>query len=410
MEDVLTRVPLIARIPQVTDHNQGKTWKEPVQLFDIMPTVMEVAGIHVPHTHFAKSLVKPMMGTADPKTDGRKYVFAEGGFASYEPRDLESDCDAPHKPCTPLGSQYYPKLLQQQERPDSVARAIMGRSKTAKLIWRNDPKYGEKDCELYDLKTDSQELSNKWDSPEYAGVQAELKDALLHWLSQTSDVTPWEKDPRDSYPGVIQSPKAVWFNSQKGKPALKQKTTEKVTLKKGEKPRTLAMKQKVDSELESADHPTQAPGAILTPEEINEAIRKEQEHYSAQGAEYSKELAAEVEKQGAANAKLAEELSENAWKVAEENEAQRHILTMDNQKSEAYNKKAVGVDPKLAADGEKVYRSGERDYKKQMKEARKASRRKGIKFDEKHFESSYKLKEKKRWNPDASEEGEEQWR
>merc|ERR1719161_233823 len=57
LEDVLTQVPLIARIPGVTEHNKGKTWKEPVQLFDVMPTVMETAGIRVKHDHFAKSLV-----------------------------------------------------------------------------------------------------------------------------------------------------------------------------------------------------------------------------------------------------------------------------------------------------------------------------------------------------------------
>jgi choline-sulfatase len=210
LEDALTQVPLIARIPQVTDHAKGSTWKEPVQLFDIMPTVMEVSGIQVPHTHFAKSLVKPMMGTADPAVDGRKYVYAEGGFASFEPRDLESDCDATNKPCVPLGTNYYPKLLQQQERPDSVARAIMVRSKTHKLIWRNDPEYGEKDCELYDLVKDPKELENQWDVPAYAGVKAELKDQLLHWLSQTSDVTPFHKDPRDSYPGVIETSDKVY--------------------------------------------------------------------------------------------------------------------------------------------------------------------------------------------------------
>jgi choline-sulfatase len=209
MEDVLTRVPLIARIPGVTDHNKGKTWKEPVQLFDIFPTVMEAAGIPVSHVHFAKSLVKPMMGTADPAEYGRKYVFAEGGFASFEPRDLESDCDQPHKPCAPVGSNYYPKLLQQQEHPESVARAIMVRSKTHKLIWRNDPEYGEKDCELYDLTKDPKELSNKYDDPDYADVQSELKDNLLMWLSQTSDVTPELKDDRASYPGILQSPEKV---------------------------------------------------------------------------------------------------------------------------------------------------------------------------------------------------------
>jgi len=267
LEDVLTQVPLIARIPGVTEHNKGKTWKEPVQLFDVMPTVMEVAGIQVSHVHFAKSLVKPMMGTGDPKVDGRKYVFAEGGFASFEPRDLESDCDAAHKPCAPLGSNYYPKLLQQQERPESVARAIMVRSKTHKLIWRNDPEYGEKDCELYDLAKDPREENNKWDSPDYAGVKAELKDQLLHWLSQTSDVTPEMKDPRDSYPGVMQSPQQLY----KKMPTLKQAPVAQSTPAKAESKKPAKKETKHGSKkhafnsAESEESFVQKPGPVHMP-------------------------------------------------------------------------------------------------------------------------------------------------
>merc|ERR550537_241724 len=123
MEDVMTRVPLIIKAPGIGDANKGARWTDPVQLYDTMSTVLELAGITPRHVHFAKSLVKQIQGTAT-KADARKYVFAEGGFASFEPRDLESDCDAAHKPCAPLGSNYYPKLLQQQERPDSVSPAM----------------------------------------------------------------------------------------------------------------------------------------------------------------------------------------------------------------------------------------------------------------------------------------------
>jgi arylsulfatase A-like enzyme len=201
MEDVMTRVPLIIKAPGLGDDNKGARWKEPVQLYDTMATVMELAGITPRHVHFAKSLVKQIEGTAT-QADARKYVFAEGGFASFEPRDLESDCDAIAQPCLPKGHQYYPKLRQQSERPDSVSRAIMVRSKTAKLVWRSDPKWGDKDNELYDLVKDPEELYNVWDHPDYKGMQAELKEELLKWLATTSDVTPWEKDDR-SLPATL---------------------------------------------------------------------------------------------------------------------------------------------------------------------------------------------------------------
>jgi len=196
LEDVMTRVPLIIKIPGAGDENMGARWKAPVQLYDVMATVLDLAGIKPRHVHFAKSLVKQVTGAAT-EADERKYVFAEGGFASFEPRDLESDCDAVAQPCLPRGHQYYPKLRQQSERPDSVSRAIMVRSKDAKLVWRSDPQWGDKDNELYDLVKDPEELYNVWDHAEYKGLQAEMKEELLKWLATTSDVTPWEKDDRN---------------------------------------------------------------------------------------------------------------------------------------------------------------------------------------------------------------------
>lgn len=196
LEDVMTRVPLIIKVPGMGDSNKGARWTDPVQLYDTMPTVLELAGVTPRHIHFGKSLTKQIAGTAT-KDDARKYVFAEGGFASFEPRDLESDCDAANQPCLPKGHQYYPKLRQQSERPDSVSRAMMVRSKTAKLVWRSDPKWGDKDNELYDLAKDPEELHNLWDHPDYKGLQAELKEELLKWLATTSDVTPWQKDDRE---------------------------------------------------------------------------------------------------------------------------------------------------------------------------------------------------------------------
>lgn len=202
LEDVLTRVPLIMRVPGLGNENKGARWTDPVQLFDTMPTVLELAGVTPRHVHFGKSLLKQIQGTATD-IDKRKYVFAEGGFASFEPRDLESDCDLVAQPCLPKGHQYYPKLRQQSERPDSVSRAIMIRSKTAKLVWRSDPKWGTKNNELYDLAKDPEELYNVWDHAEYKGLQADLKEELLKWLATTSDVTPWEKDDREIPGGSV---------------------------------------------------------------------------------------------------------------------------------------------------------------------------------------------------------------
>lgn len=80
VDDVLTRVPLIIRLPQSMRGRSGPSqMNNPVQLFDLMPTVLDIAGIGVKHTHFATSLVPVLTGKVLPSTGSSRYVFSEGG-------------------------------------------------------------------------------------------------------------------------------------------------------------------------------------------------------------------------------------------------------------------------------------------------------------------------------------------
>jgi choline-sulfatase len=187
LEDVLTRVPLLVRMPGGV---VGHVVKEPVQIFDIVPTVLELAQINATHVHFGQSLVKALGGAAG----GRSAVFAEGGYGTFEPRDFEGN------PATggiggPKGI-YYPKLLQQQQEPLSVCRALSVRTATHKLVLRTDPLDDDHHSELYDLAADERELNNVYGDLAYAAITAELRQKLTTWLMQTSDVTPWAIDPR----------------------------------------------------------------------------------------------------------------------------------------------------------------------------------------------------------------------
>ena len=68
MEDVLTRVPLLARVPGMSG---GHVAPEMVELFDVMPTVLELAGVEAKHTHFARSLMTQLRGEpGDPNPGG----------------------------------------------------------------------------------------------------------------------------------------------------------------------------------------------------------------------------------------------------------------------------------------------------------------------------------------------------
>jgi choline-sulfatase len=191
LEDVLTRVPLIVRTP---GGSKGHVVKEPVQLFDIVPTFLEVANISSTHVHFGKSLVSQLQGSAG---DANRVVFAEGGYATFEKRDNEGDESHGFNPNTSDKSQiYYPKALQQHEHPESVMRAVSARSMTHKLVLRSDPSTGDHCSELYDLQADPSELHNLYGNMTHSAIQAELTSKILTWFLHTSDVTPWSFDKR----------------------------------------------------------------------------------------------------------------------------------------------------------------------------------------------------------------------
>lgn len=183
-EDVITRVPLIVRTP---GGKAGHVVDEPVELFDLMATTLEQAGIKAAHTHFAQSYSAQLNGAAG---DPNRAAFTEGGYARHEPHCFEGrpdrDLFARDK-----GNIYYPKGQQQQDYPDSVGRMIAMRTRTHRLVYRPTGQ-----CELYDLASDPQELYNLYGKAASAGIQQELEAQLLAWLVQSSDITPFDTDPR----------------------------------------------------------------------------------------------------------------------------------------------------------------------------------------------------------------------
>lgn len=182
LDDCLTRVPMIVRIP---GGKAGQVVPEPVECFDIMPTTLELAGIEARHTHFAHSMLPQLRGEAgDPK----RTVFAEGGYDPHEPHCFEgSAADIAGQP----DHVYYPKGKLQQDRPESSGRSVMARTASRKLIYRR-----EGPSELYDLEKDPGELHNRYTDPRYDNVRQELEGRLLDWYLHTSDVTPFDRQPR----------------------------------------------------------------------------------------------------------------------------------------------------------------------------------------------------------------------
>jgi choline-sulfatase len=81
--------------------------------------------------------------------------------------------------------------MQQQERPETVCRCTMLRTATHKLVRRPNGIH-----ELYDLAEDPDECRNVYNNPRYATVRQQLVERMLDWYIHTSDVVPFDADPR----------------------------------------------------------------------------------------------------------------------------------------------------------------------------------------------------------------------
>lgn len=187
LEDPLTRIPMVIRAPGGA---AGHVVREPVEAFDMMATVMDLAGVPARHTHFARSLVPQLGGAAG---DPGRAVFAEGGYAHHEPHCFEGRPESDQMLWRTPTHIYYLKGKLQQDHPESVCRSAMIRAAGHKLVYRK-----EGACELYDLAADPRELENLYGRPAHREAQQSLERRLLDWHLETADVTPWEEDPRGS--------------------------------------------------------------------------------------------------------------------------------------------------------------------------------------------------------------------
>ncbi|MER5443020.1 sulfatase-like hydrolase/transferase [Streptomyces sp. NPDC002790] len=176
--------PCITRAPLVVsggDLPAGQSTDALVELVDIVPTVLELAGVAPDHRHFGRSLV-PVLHA--PDAEHRQYAFTEGGFSAEEEPQLE-EADFP----------YDLKAALQHERPELVGRAICVRDHDWSYVWRlYEP------AELYHRTDDPHERTNLAGHPEHTTTETRLRDAVLRWLVDTSDTIPFDRDPR--YPSV----------------------------------------------------------------------------------------------------------------------------------------------------------------------------------------------------------------
>jgi arylsulfatase len=139
MYDIVTRVPTIVWAPG--RFAGGRSLDGLCQMMDLGPTILELAGLEVPDSMEAMSLLPALAGDA---WSGREVVFAEHG------RD---------------------GILRETEFMTMV------RSRDWKLVHFLDDDQGQ----LFDLVDDPEEQHNLWADPAAAQLRRELLDLLREW-------------------------------------------------------------------------------------------------------------------------------------------------------------------------------------------------------------------------------------
>jgi arylsulfatase A-like enzyme len=174
LDPQLTQNPLVVAIPGGAERQVCDAM---VEMVDLLPTALELADTEAQHTHFGKSFVHLL---EDASGEHRDAAFSEGGFRL-------GDVDLLEKPFWI----YEAKGQLQRDRTDLCGKAVCMRTKE----WTYVHRLYEQD-ELYDRADDPYETMNLIGSPEHAAREAVMKDRILDWHLETSDVIPWNADPR----------------------------------------------------------------------------------------------------------------------------------------------------------------------------------------------------------------------
>ncbi|MDO7925775.1 sulfatase-like hydrolase/transferase [Pseudomonas sp. KFB-139] len=174
VDECLVRTPLIVAGPGLAG---GERSDALVELIDVFPTLLDLAGVSAGHAHFGRSFSACLY---DPAATHRDEAFSEGGFR-IEEADLLERGPFP----------YDIKSQLQHDRPELVGKVVALRNREWTYVWRlYEP------GELYHRPSDPHEQHNLAGQARYASLEQQLAMRVLRWLLDTADVIDtrqWER-------------------------------------------------------------------------------------------------------------------------------------------------------------------------------------------------------------------------
>jgi arylsulfatase A-like enzyme len=183
------RVPLIIRWPGHIE--TGGICDDLVNLIDLAPTLVSLAGIKVPEYMQGRVL----LGNEEGKP--REYVFGGRNRMDESSDDyIRTARDERYRyirnftPEIPYAQRidYMEKMpIMQEWRRLHAEGKLVG----AQELFFRHPKPPE---ELYDLITDPYEVNNRADSPQHQQILKRMRSALEKWINQTGDLGGLDED------------------------------------------------------------------------------------------------------------------------------------------------------------------------------------------------------------------------
>lgn len=167
MYDEITRIPFIVKWPETVE--QKSVNSQVVSHVDIVPTLMEAAGMDLPESLQGKSLLPTFINKNDPVNEAihmeyTRYEIDHDSFGGFQP----------------------------------IRCIFDGRYKLVINLMTTD--------ELYDLESDPYEMKNLINETDSAKIRNDLHDQLLGHMNNSRDIyrgyywerRPWRQDARDA--------------------------------------------------------------------------------------------------------------------------------------------------------------------------------------------------------------------